>query len=880
MTPDDKTISPDTQSELYGDDYDDASPDIEFREKADDSGESDFYNNLAEDMEDSELRSIAAEFIELIERDKDAKKKRDEQYKKGLERTGAGVEAPGGAEFDGASKATHPVLLECCIDFSASAIKEMFPADGPCRIKVFNDEAIGDDFERADRVRQYMNYQLTTEIEEYEETLDEILSQVPLGGSQYMKFWWDSGRDRPRVEPVWQDDMFLPFAESSFWNAKRKTVRMYLSRAVIEERIRNGLYRDIVLSGDPQTPDFDEAAKAAHRIEGIDSDGYNEDGLREVYEIYAEYQLKADDRPYPYIITVDHEDQNVWSVYRNWEEKDDTCKAMDWIVEFPFVKWRGAYSLGFAHIIGGLTAAVTGALRALLDSAHINNAATMLKLKGGRVTGQSETISIGGVTEIVGAAGIDDIRKIAMPVPFNPPSPMLFQLLGFLTDAAKGIVAVAEEKLADATANAPVGTTLALIEQGSKVFSAIHKRLHRAQKKSLSILYRLNRMYLTNERIVEELGQMAVHPADFEGPCWIIPVSDPNIFSEAQRVAQIQAVMQLASTAPQMYDLRAIQKRALQLLRVPDYESLLVKQSEPEELNPVAENLKMAMGQGATAYPLQDHAAHIQTHLMFLQDPVFGANPIISQGLLAPMVEHLKQHLIMAYARMMYDAGSAAARQPLDALMKDKDAKTRAAFDQLMAATAIHVQKASGPAFSAAVKPMIEAFQQLQKQQMPQPMDPSAVAMADVNRQTQKDQTDAELKKAQMQQDGQLKGADLQQKQQTAAQSANNQQQKNMLMAQQQQTQAALDQRKQDLADQEASVRALAEHDRTQQQREAQQDTAVIEGAKIQQSQTQHEQTEENKAAMNTEDNETALEIADKRSKDIRTGKSLTNPNP
>jgi len=253
-----------------------------------------------------------------------------------------------------------------------------------------------------------------------------------------------------------------------------------------------------------------------------------------------------------YILMIDDHENAVVGLYRNWEEGDDTFTKLDWLVEFKFIPWRGAYAIGLPHLIGGLSAALTGALRALLDSAHINNAPTMLKLKGGKISGQSQSIDVTQVTEIEGAPGVDDVRKIAMPVPFNPPNQVLFALLGWLDSAAKGVVTTAEEKIADVNSQAPVGTTQALIEQGSAVFSSIHARLHDSQKRVLKILARLNRWYLDEQRKGEIVADLQIQKEDFKTNSDIIPVSDPHIFAETQRYAQIQALADRAARQPRL----------------------------------------------------------------------------------------------------------------------------------------------------------------------------------------------------------------------------------------------------------------------------------------------------------------------------------------
>lgn len=292
--------------------------------------------------------------------------------------------------------------------------------------------------------------------------------------------------------------MFLPFSATNFYTANRKTHRQYVTAQEFEQRVSAGMYRDITL-GSPPEPAFSKASKANDKIEGRTMSPYNEDGLRIIYEVYVLADVEGDGQC-PYVISIDESSGEALSVYRNWDIEDETREQLVWMVEFPMIPWRGAYPIGLTHMIGGLTTAATGALRALMDSAHIQNFPTALKLKGGP-NGQTINLQPTQLAEIEGGPMQDDIRKLVMQMPFPGPSPTLFQLLGFLVDAGKGVIQTSFEKLSDGNPNAPVGTTLALIEQGMVVFSSIHSRLHNAMAMVLKVIHRINRDYLTQEDI-------------------------------------------------------------------------------------------------------------------------------------------------------------------------------------------------------------------------------------------------------------------------------------------------------------------------------------------------------------------------------------------
>ena len=617
--------------------------------------ETDFYANLADELDPRDLDTMALRYLDLIEKDKQAREDRDKQYEEGLKRTGLGNDAPGGANFQGANKVVHPIMAEACVDFESRAIKELFPPDGPTRTNIIG-EADEIKQQLAERKRDYMNWQLTEQIEEFRDEMEQMLTQLPLGGSQYLKLWYDEQKKRPCAEFIPIDNMLLPFSASNFYTAQRATEIQDITQMEFERRVNAGLYRDIDIIRASMEPDESKAEKANNKIEGRKAED-NIDGERRVYHIYTWMELEGDSRTNgelaPYILMVDEVNSEVVGLYRNWEEDDETMTKLDWVVEFKFIPWRGAYAIGFPHLIGGLTAALTGSLRALLDTAHINNSATMLKLKGARISGSSQNVEITQVTEIEGAPGVDDVRKIAMPMPFNPPSPVLFQLLGFLTDAAKGVVTTSEEKIADVNSQAPVGTTQALIEQGAAVFSSIHARLHASQSRVLKILARLNKWYLDDQRRGEVVKDLEVKREDFSSNTDVIPVSDPHIFSETQRMAQNQAVIQLDKAYPGIMDPRAVVKRTLKQLKVPNIKELLPNMPEPKELNAAEENVAMSLGRPAFAYPTQNHLSHLQVHLDYAKNPMYGANPFIAPAFTPHAIEHIKQHLVLWYAEHM-----------------------------------------------------------------------------------------------------------------------------------------------------------------------------------------------------------------------------------
>jgi len=729
----------------------------------------DFYDNLADSIDPSTLSSVTLRYLDLLESDKEARSLRDKQYEEGIRRTGMGNDAPGGATFMGASKVVHPAMAEGCVDFAARAIKELFPPDGPVKTKVIGkmDELKS---QTAERKKDYLNWQISEQIEEFRDEQEQLLTQLPLGGSQYFKLWFDEEKKRPCVEFLPIDRVILPFAATNFYTAQRAAEVHEITLHEFERRIRTGMYRDISYVKASESLEQGKVEKANNKIEGKQFEE-NKDGLRKVYHIYTYLELdddkKTKGRSAPYILMIDELDQEVVGLYRNWEESDETMTKLDWVVEFKFIPWRGAYAIGLPHLIGGLSAALTGSLRALLDSAHINNAATMLKLKGAKISGQSQQVEVTQIVEIEGAPGVQDIRQIAMPMPFNPPSEVLFRLLGWLDTAAKGVVSTSEEKIADINANAPVGTTQALIEQGAAVFSAIHARLHDSQARVLKILCRLNRWHFDDMQKSDVVADLEISREDFARNTDVVPVSDPHIFSETQRMAQSQAVLALAEKHPDQFNISTVLARVLKQMKVPNINELMKDVPAPEQRTSADENAALLIGQPAYAYLQQDHIAHIQDHLQFAMNPFLGQSPFADPGYLNNLIEHLKQHMTLWYLNRSNGYVEQSTGKPVDDYDNPELTPT---IDKVYTTVGAHVmmdtQQVFGQ-FAQAFQSLVQMAQQRKNQPQPLPPDAQVVkdtSMAETQRKTQKDQADIQLAQAKLQKDMQEHAMDNQTK--------------------------------------------------------------------------------------------------------------------
>jgi hypothetical protein len=603
---------------------------------------------------------------------------------------------------------------------------------------------------------------------EFRGELEQLSTQLPLGGAQYLKLMWHPSWKRPAAEFIAIDDIYLPFAATNFYSAERKTHVQYLTKQAYLKRVKDGMYIDVDIPT-PEEPEFSAASRANDKIEGRQASSYNEDGLRTVFEVETHLDIEDDGEVCPYIITIDKSTSKALALYRNWEPDDAQCKELDWIVEFPFVPWRGAYPIGLTHMIGGLSGAATGSLRALMDSAHIQNIPTLMKLKGGS-DGQTLNLQPTEIAEIDGGSLVDDIRKLVMAVPFNQPSPVLFQLLGFLIDAGKGVVQTSFEKLSDQNPNQPVGTTLALIEQGMVVFSSIHSRLHNSMGRVLKILHRLNSAYLTEEDVKAQAGDLEIDPADFDGPMDVVPVSDPQIFSETQRFAQVQAVMQRAAMMPQMYDARKVEEMFLRSMKL-DSDLLQPKPGE-DDIDPVSENVAATLGRPVYVLPKQDHIAHLKAHMAFLQSPLFGRNPAIMKTYLFPMVQHLRDHLLNYYLVETHRGVEKATQQGLIGADAGQEV-------QVVAGVQMMIEQELAQ-FGQLLPQLDQMAQQFAPKPPPMPQDQS-LQVAQLNNQTKQaelqqrqavDQAKlaqiAQLEQAKLAQNAQLKQAELAQREQAA----------------------------------------------------------------------------------------------------------------
>jgi hypothetical protein len=773
-------------------DTDDGGAIVKTEDEGDDkppADETEFYRNLVPELDSTQLQGFTTELLERIEYDKQSRADRDKQYEEGIKRTGLAGESVSAPAFDAGSKVTHPMMSKAIVYYQSHTIGELMPPNGPTKSWIPGKQT-PDRLQKADRKTAHMNWQFRKQMPEFRSQLEKLLSQQLPAGSQYMRLVYDSDKKRP-VPTFWPiDQVLIPEAASDFYSAERRTLVDTITQHELESRIRQDYYVKVPLMAPAQMPEKTRAEKATDKVEGKSSiTADNKDGLRRILvcEVLAELedtdQLRvAGDRrnsdpeavamregPKPYLVDIDPVSRECLRVVRNWEEDDPQCENMCWLVDFECLPWRGAQSVGLLHYAGSLAGAATGSLRGLLDTSMIQNLPTLLRLKGGGGNGETLNLNVCGVTEIEGAAiGDQDIRKILMAVPFNPPSTMLYQLLGWCTEQGEALIRTTFENLSeDGSPNMPVGTTLALIEQGMKVLSAIHQRLHAAMDRLIGILHRINRMYITDEEIFDDTGEMLAYRSDYEGPVDVVPVSDPQVFSDVQRFAQLQIIQQRADLHPELYDARKVEELILERTKIPNAVDLLKPQQQMQELNAVNENVAMTLGRPVGAFPEQDQLAHIQVHLDYMMSPFFGMLSIIAPKFIPACLQHLVEHIAYWYLSQVVETGSkaleAVAGKPVDLgeLTQYKDPKTQKEMDHTLAEISHHVMDASKQVL-AKIPPAIQQAQAvLQKFMPPPPMDPGQTAIAVANANNQGKQ---QLQQSKGQQDQQSQAAENQAK--------------------------------------------------------------------------------------------------------------------
>ena len=622
-------------------------------EKDEEVFESNHYSNLAEELDEKEVATVGKDLVRAFEDDKSSRKNWEDQYSKGLRMLGVIVEDRQDP-FPGASGVHHPLLAEAATQFQARAIAEMFPAGGPVKTQIIG-KTTDKKLEQAQRVQDFMNFQVTQEIPDYFNELDQMLFYLALAGSAFKKIYFDNTLDRICSKFVPAEEFVISMENTDLETADRYTQVMKLTRTEVRKHQISGYYKDVPLTkSDPNTgaTSGDMVEQTLQRLEGMTPSMASK--IHTLLEVHANVDLgeDPDQLALPYIITIDYESQRVLSIRRNWKEEDSLKRKRTYFIHYKYLPGLGFYGFGLIQMIGGLQHASTGALRALLDSAAFANLNGGFRAKGARIEGGDITISPGEWVEV--EAYGDDLRKSFIPLPFKEPSPTLLQLLGVLTESGRRFASIADAMIGDSAGSGPVGTTIALIEQGSKVFSAIHKRIHQAQGREFKLIYELNGEYLDDEYSFEVIGEnKKIRRKDFSASISVVPVSDPNIFSQAQRIALAQTGLQLARETPDVVDVKEATRRFLQALSIPDYMDLIIEDEDTPRRDPVSENMAILNTMPIQVFEDQDHQAHMQVHSQFMNDPRFGGNPEAKERLYPAMLAHIGQHMAYLYQQQM-----------------------------------------------------------------------------------------------------------------------------------------------------------------------------------------------------------------------------------
>jgi hypothetical protein len=625
--------------------------------------------NLAEFIPQMVLRALASDLTAAYEDDLQSRQEWEEAYAKGLDLLGIKYEERS-EPFEGASGVTHPLISESVTQFQAQAYKELLPSQGPVKTQIMGAKTPETEAQAA-RVKNFMNYRITEVMTEYDPGMDQMLFYLPLSGSTFKKVYFDQVRGREVSEFIPAQDLVVPYSAVDLETTPRATHVLKMQGNDMRRMQLSGVYRDIDL-GEGNTTDATDIVK--EKVDDIDgrSKSYSDD-VRTLLEFHAEVDLEGfedigeDGEPtglkLPYIITVDKASNEVLSIQRNYSEMDPLKRKRQYFVHYKFMPGLGFYGFGIIHMIGGLGRSATSILRQLIDAGTLANLPAGFKAKGIRVRDNDSPIQPGEWREI-DAPGMD-LRNALVPLPYKEPSATLAQLLGALVNDGRRFIALADQQMTNLNNEAPVGTTVALLERGMKVMSAIHKRLHYAQKAEFRLLARVIAENLPPVYPYAVAGAPAeIKQMDFDDRVDVIPVSDPNIFSMSQRVTLAQTELQLAQSAPDIHNLREAYRRMYQALEVENIDQILPLPPEPQPQDPAIESGLLIQGQVPQAFPQQDHDAHIQNHLALLQLGIVSMTPL----LVGVISAHIFQHLSLK-AREVVEAELAQLKQQQGAQM-------------------------------------------------------------------------------------------------------------------------------------------------------------------------------------------------------------------
>ena len=613
----------------------------------------DHDSNLAEFIEESELESMASELVSDFESDRESRSDWARAYVKGLDLLGMKIEDRQ-QPWAGASGVFHPVLTESVVRFQAQAMGELFPASGPVRSKIMG-KMTPEKADQADRVQNEMNYLLTEEMTEYRDELEQMLFKLPLAGSAFKKVYYDPLMDRPCAVFVPSEEFVVSYGATDLMTCPRYTHVMKKSENEIRELQVAGFYRDVELPA--PSPDFSDIQEKYDELDG-ESAVIEDDDRHTILEMHVTINMPDEfDDPdgiaRPYVVTIDKSSREILSIRKNWYEDDQRKKKRLHFVHYRYLPGLGFYGTGLIHLIGGLAKSATSILRQLVDAGTLSNLPAGLKARGLRIKGDDTPLMPGEFRDVDVPGGA--IRDSITFIPYKEPSSVLYSLLGNIVEEGRRIGSVADIQVGDTNAQAPVGTTLALMERSMKVMSGVQARLHAAMKKELRLLAKIVHDYMPEEYAYEVDGDFS-RTDDFDKRIDVIPVSDPNAATMSQRIMQYQAALQLAQQAPQLYDMGKLHRQMLEVLGIQDADSLIKLPDDIKPADPVTENMMILKQEPVKAFKYQDHEAHLAVHMSAAQDPklaqMIGQSPF-AQVIQQAMAAHITEHVAFQYRREM-----------------------------------------------------------------------------------------------------------------------------------------------------------------------------------------------------------------------------------
>jgi len=639
-----------------------------------------FGANLAEYMDDAELQTLASDLVSLVDADINSRKDWTEMFVKGLEVLGMKYEERT-EPWNGACGVYSPLLTEAAIRFQSEMITETFPAQGPVKTQIIGEiDQLKTD--AAERVRDDMNYMLTERMIDYRSEHERMLYSLGLSGAAFKKIYPNPSTELPAAPFVPAEDLIMPYGASNVYTAERVTHIMRKTENEIKKLQVAGFYKDVEL--DEPVRFFTDIEKKKAEEQGYT---LTDDDRYQVLEIHVDWDMPGyeDEVPLPYVVTIERGTQTVLAIRRNWDETDERKLKRQHFVQYTYIPGFGAYGLGYIHLIGGYARAGTSIIRQLVDAGTLSNLPGGLKSRGLRIKGDDTPIAPGEFRDVDVPSG--SVRDNIMPLPYKEPSQVLAALLQQITEDGRRLAAIADLKISDMSAQAPVGTTLAILERQLKTMSAVQARVHASLRMEFKLLKNIIRDFLpTSYPYTPEGGDRSAKQADYD-VVEVIPVSDPNAATMAQRIMQYQAALQLAQGAPQIYDLPQLHRQMLEVLGIKNAERLVPIEDDQKPRDPVSENMSFLTGKPTKAFIYQDHQAHITTHMSMMQDPMImqmmGQSPM-AQQMMGAVMAHIAEHMAFAYRQQIEQQLGV----PMTAPDQELDEQTEVQLSRLVAQAA------------------------------------------------------------------------------------------------------------------------------------------------------------------------------------------------